>query len=207
MDIVYQYLTAENIQTALMNTVVIFLFLFFFGLMIHVAKTGIHGLLAAILGAKPAFVFVNYLTYPGTIHHELAHALLALVTGAKVTGICLVPRGNTLGSVQMVPRGGVILRSVQNLMSAIAPVLCGCITLYCMFIYGWPLCTQYWHMALFFYLFFSLLLHMDLSAADIKVALSGLPVCAVIVFIILLVSGKTPAEQILQTIANYCHLL
>ena len=207
MNLIYQYLTAQNLQTALLNTAVIFLFLFLFGLMIHVVKNGIHSLLAAMLGAKTAFSAVNYLTYPGTIHHELAHALLAILTGARVTGIRLLPRGKTLGSVDMVPRGGFILQSVQNLMSAIAPVLCGCISLYCLFIYGWPLCNQWWQMVLFFYLFFSLLLHMDLSAADVRVAFSGLPVCAVIVFLILLVSGKTPGQQILHIIANYCHLL
>lgn len=207
MNLIYKYLTAQNLQTAFLNTAVIFLFLFLFGLLIHVVKNGIHSLLAAMLGAKAAFIAVNYLTYPGTIHHELAHALLAIVTGARVTGIRLLPRGRTLGSVDMVPRGGVILQSVQNLLSAIAPVLCGCISLYCLFIYGWPLCTCWWQMALFFYLFFSVLLHMDLSAADIRIALSGLPVCAVIIFLILLVSGKTPGQQILHTIANYCHLL
>lgn len=207
MEIIYQYLTADHLKTALINTIVIFLFIFFFGLMIHVVKNSIHRLLAAVLGSKPAFVFVNYLTYPGTIHHELAHALLAIVTGAKVTGICLVPRGNTLGSVNMVPRGGVVLRSIQNLMSAIAPVLCGCISLYFLFIYGWPLCTQWWQMVIFFYLFFSLLLHMDLSSADIRVAVSGIPVCALIVFVFLLISGKTPGEQILRSIANIIHLL
>ena len=196
------FLTAAKMQTALLNTALIFGLLFFFGLVIHVFKNMIHRLLAVMLGNKAAFIAVNYVTYPGTIHHELSHALLATVTGARVTGIHLVPRGNTLGSVDMIPRGNFIFQSLQNLLTAIAPVLCGCITLYCMIQYGWPHCLLWWHFALFFYLFISILLHMDLSAADIKVALSGLPVCALIVFVIFLVSGSRMGEQIMHSIQN-----
>ena len=197
-----ELLSAENIQTALLNTAVMFALLFFAGLVIHVFKNMIHGLLAVMLGNKAAFIAVNYVTYPGTIHHEISHALLAVVTGARVTGIHLLPRGKTLGSVDMIPRGNFLFQSLQNLLTAIAPVLCGSITLYCMLIYGWPHCLLWWHFALFFYFFISILLHMDLSTADIKVALSGLPVCALIVFVIFLVSGSRMGEQIMHSIQN-----
>ena len=195
-----EYFTAARVQDALLGTVVIFFFMFVFGLMVHVIKNLIHSFLAAILGGRTAFTIVNYVTYPGTIHHELSHAFLAFLTGARVTGIHLVPRGKTLGSVEMIPRGGLILRSLQNLLSAVAPVLCGSISLYLLFIYIWPSCGLWWQMAAFLYIFVSILLHMDLSTADIKVALSGLPVCAAIVFLILLLKDSVWAEQFISIV-------
>jgi hypothetical protein len=41
----------------------------------------------AVTGESFGCLFVNYLTFPGVILHELSHALMAMVTGAKVTHI------------------------------------------------------------------------------------------------------------------------
>ena len=44
-------------------------------------------LLAIPLGPTAAFYMGNYLTFVGTVHHEFSHALVALLTGARVTRI------------------------------------------------------------------------------------------------------------------------
>ena len=56
-------------------------------------------ILAMLIGGRAAFVFRNYLTWPGTVHHEFSHALVAFVTGAKVRRISLIPHGQALGQV------------------------------------------------------------------------------------------------------------
>ena len=44
-------------------------------------------------GTKAADVYDGDLTFLGVIHHELSHAILALLTGAEITGMRLyIPR-------------------------------------------------------------------------------------------------------------------
>ena len=53
-----------------------------------------------ILAPKVAMAMVNYLFMPGVVIHEMAHAFMALVTGAKVTEIALFKKqDDSLGHV------------------------------------------------------------------------------------------------------------
>ena len=69
-------------------------------------------------------------------------------------------------------------------LSSIAPVSLGIVTLYLIGRYLWPACTIIGLRVLVGYLALSIFLHMDLSGQDIRVALNGLPVCLMILFII-----------------------
>ena len=90
-------------------------------------------LLSALLGlidhSGKLFLFIaNTLTFPGVCYHELSHALFAFITGAKIKKIVLYHKQkDTLGSVEMIPRGPLPLKWLQLSFSACAPVITGLI--------------------------------------------------------------------------------
>src|SRR3989304_5104800 len=43
------------------------------------------------------------LMLPGTIVHELSHAAVALLMGARITEFSVIPSGNTLGHIEHTP--------------------------------------------------------------------------------------------------------
>ena len=60
----------------------------------------LYSVTAAFLGDSFTYFIFNRLTFIGVFHHELSHALLATVTGAKVTKIVFFhPDGDRLGYV------------------------------------------------------------------------------------------------------------
>ena len=76
----------------------------------------LYSVTAAFLGDSFTYFIFNRLTFIGVFHHELSHALLATVTGAKVTKIVFFhPDGDRLGYVEYVTRGNIIMRSIQGI--------------------------------------------------------------------------------------------
>lgn len=157
------------------------------GLFIGTITDALTALFVKTFGKNIAFFLRNYLTYPGTIHHELSHALLALLTGAKVKKITLIPRGQELGSATFLPVGNRLTKSLQLTLSSIAPVICGTTSLSLLIIYVWPLCQFSWQYILLGYFLISILLHMNLSNKDVQVAKKGLPICMIILYLIFLI--------------------
>lgn len=129
--------------------------------------------ISLITGPIIAFGIRTYATYIGTVIHEFSHAVFALLTGAKVNKITLVPHGTTLGSVEFTPRGNRFFRGLQQSLSAVAPTLVGTTSLFLLFTKVHPLLTETWHYVLFYYLALSILFHMDLSLADLRNFLEG----------------------------------
>ena len=172
----------EAVVYALMGPVV----LVFLGLLIHYLDLLLTGAIAKATNNTVAFIFRNYLTYPGTVHHELAHALFAFITGAKVLRINLIPRGNRLGSVEFETRGNIFMKAVQLSLSAVAPVICGAVSMFLMIYFILPNCSIAWHYLLFIYIFISIFFHMTMSTQDIRNFLKGFPVCMLILFVIFL---------------------
>lgn len=147
----------------------------------------LYSVTAAFLGGSFTYFIFNRLTFIGVFHHELSHALLATVTGAKVTKIVFFhPDGDRLGYVEYVTRGNIIMRSVQQTMASIAPVFCGALTsagiYYYLTVYGAALVA--WQMVLLWYAFISIILHMTMSSQDFKVMWRGIPVVYIIIFVI-----------------------
>ena len=138
-------------------------------------------LLSALLGlidhSGKLFLFIaNTLTFPGVCYHELSHALFAFITGAKIKKIVLYHKQkDTLGSVEMIPRGPLPLKWLQLSFSACAPVITGLIG-ETIILYSFKIGTlPVWAYILLGFLFFCILLHMDMSGADIKGYLKGIP--------------------------------
>ncbi len=135
-----------------------------------------------IFGARFTNILCNYITFPGTVHHELSHALLAFLTGAKIDHISLFkPDGDSLGSVEYHNRGFFVLRAIQDSMSAIAPILCGAITssaiIYVIHSCDIPIPA----VIALIYILVSIILHMRMSTADIKIMWKGIPVIFILV--------------------------
>lgn len=145
--------------------------------------------LKKLIGSKLTNVLCNYITFPGTVHHELSHALLAFLTGAKIEHISLFkPDGDSLGSVEYHNRGSFILRAIQDSMSAIAPIMCGMLTsgiiIWVLFKSDLPL----WAIIALIYLLISIILHMRMSSADIKIMWKGIPVIFLIALVIVCIT-------------------
>lgn len=160
---------------------------FALGLMIDFIKQIMIRILASFVGGHSAWLIVNRVLLIGTVHHELAHALFAFLTGAKVTEVVPIRfHGRELGHVDFVPRGNIVFRSIQQTLAAVAPVVCGCGTLSALYFLVLPFCTILWQQIIVYVVGISILLHMNMSKQDVKVAWKGLPVCMVLLFVIFL---------------------
>lgn len=128
----------------------------------------------------------NRLTFIGVIHHELSHALLALITGAKIKSCKIFKIENdTLGSVNIIPRGPFLVRLFQQAMTGIAPVVCGSMTLYVIYYYGLYLRPNIdWITVLLGLLAMSISYHMSMSKQDVKVARGGLTIVYLLLVVI-----------------------
>lgn len=174
---------------ALTNTGVIILGIIIIGLLIDLLQQLIGQLIANGFGANFTNVFMNRITFIGVVHHELAHALFALLTGAKIVKVNLFKpdeKTDSLGSVTYAPRGPLILRAIQLSLASIAPVICGFIS--CFLIYKYLLFGAVWKLFVFGFILLCIVIHMNLSTQDIKTALKGLPICMIVMFSIFYVT-------------------
>lgn len=176
----------SNIIEALIYALIGPISLVFIGLLVHYLDLFLTGLIAGLSNNTIAFIIRNYITYPGTVHHELAHAVFATLSGAKVVKINLIPRGTQLGSVEFETRGNIFQKSIQLSLSAIAPVICGAISIFLMLRFIFPMCYLTWHYISFAYILISIFFHMTMSTQDIKNFIKGFPACILILFIIFL---------------------
>ena len=113
-------------------------------------------------------------TFLGVFHHELSHALFALLTGAKINSITLFRishKDGKLGEVKFTPRGLGITQAVQVVLTSIAPMITGVLSLWGLIGYAIPWAGRehgVWVSILLSYLAFSIFMHMSLSGQDIK---------------------------------------
>ncbi len=173
----------------LYNALLIPVLIFGLGLIVEGFGNLLTAVISLFFGGSVAFFVRNRLTFIGTVHHELAHALFATLSGAKVTKIELFHvRGNQLGCVEFYTRGNVVIQALQMTLSSIAPVICGGISL-CLLTWVWRYhCIEEWHYILTGYLFISIFFHMNMSTQDIKNAWKGMPLSIVICYLIFLFS-------------------
>lgn len=175
----------ERLIHGAISTLIIIVAVPLVGLLIEFITMEITKGLAKHMGVSTALFIMNGLTFVGTIHHELSHALYALITGAKVTKIeVFKPQDNRLGCVEFIPRGNWFTKALQLTLSGIAPTVQGFITLCLLGVLFFHLPAILWVQILMGYLMFSIFIHMTMSGADMKAAVKGLPIVMVLVFII-----------------------
>ena len=182
--ILYTELPSYIAIKAAVSTLLLLFLLLAAGWLIRFISDMITGIFAFIGGNKAAFFIRNYLTYAGTVHHELSHALFIVLTGGKVKKITLIPKGRKLGSVEFSCRGNFFFRGLQLSLPALAPVLCGLISLSLMHAFLLPYCLQNWQLALYYYFFISIFFHMTLSRQDMENFWHGLPSLLLLLFLL-----------------------
>lgn len=153
-------------------------------LLISYIVNAINLLILRALPGNSGFAVCRWLTAPGVVIHECSHALLAFLTGAKVTKIVFFgPKGDVLGYVSYKTRGRFLAPAIQQMLASVAPVLIGPLVI-------WGLAELFlitdpvWVKALLIYLVFCVLMHMDLSGQDVRIYLKG---CAVVLIVVALV--------------------
>ena len=159
------------------------------GAILEAVAGGFQYVLGNILHShKLAFGIVNYLFFPGVMIHECAHALLALLTGAKVEEVALFRKqGNSLGHVTYRNRGNAFLVMLQNVFISSAPMYVGAVVLLVIrFVLGNDPEMVLWGRSLLYYLGISVFCHMTMSTADIKIYLRGVPLLIPILFVLIL---------------------
>lgn len=132
-------------------------------------------LLSKVFGVSVAEFICNRLLFLGTVVHELAHALFAFISGAKITKIrCFTLFSkNTLGYVEFCTVGGPFRRSFQLAFASCAPTVVGCAMLMVIF-HAWQLPNISTAFRIFLIYFgFSVADHMSMSDADVKNYMKG----------------------------------
>lgn len=135
MNIIIDFYTRQStsipfgiIGSAIKATFLFLLAMIVLGLIAHGIERLLINLMSVVLGPAFALVFSNYITFPGTILHELSHAAVAFLTGAQVTEIKVFEFSLTaLGHVSYRNRGPKLQREIQDCLTACAPVITGTI--------------------------------------------------------------------------------
>lgn len=133
--------------------------------------------------------WVIFVTFIGVVHHELAHFLLALLSGAKIQSVVLFrlkPKDGNIGEVKFSPRGWNVAQSMQVVLTSVAPMLIGFINLYILFTVVNPLVTGWWQ-AVLFYVEFSIFLNMSLSKQDVKNILTRLGWLLIVLIVLFMI--------------------
>ena len=142
-----------------------------------------------VLGIGPKFSgFIDSkITFIGVIHHELSHMLLAIITGAKVKNFSLFRlSGSNLGEVNIAQRGPFIIRKIQQSLTAVAPVICGAVSIYLLYVFQLNTLEFGLNTGNIISIIIAMHIgyHMTLSKQDVKVAFGGIIVTTLILFIV-----------------------
>ena len=140
-----------------------------------------------------ANAIINYAFFPGVMIHEMSHATLAILTGAKITEIALFKKEeDSLGHVNFKNRGNPVVVALQNIFTSSAPMFVGGAVVYgCFSWIGLLPAGLLWLKILLGYIGVSMFFHMTMSPADIKVYVRGIPFSIAIIFIIAVVLRLT----------------
>lgn len=140
-------------------------------------------LLSRIGGDKLAMFVSNRLTIMGVVVHELAHAGLALLTGAKILEISFWDTGgDSLGHVSYQNRGPKFLHGIQDAFTACAPTVAGLLSAYLIY-RGFSLPDlKWWEVLLLVYAALCTLDHMSMSKPDFRCYFRGIYAPAMIIY-------------------------
>ena len=170
--------------TALTNTVFIIFCILVVGLFMELFQSLLTKIFTRAFGSKFAYTFLNRITFIGVMHHELSHALFTLLTGARIEKMNLFKpdeQAGTLGNVVYSTRGLLPIRCIQYTLISIAPVICGSIT--CTLMVLFVKLDAIWKVLVFGFILLCIVIHMNISKQDLKVALKGFPFCLLLIYL------------------------
>ena len=137
-----------------------------------------------------AYFFVNFVTFPGTFVHEMAHLCFGVITGAEVNEICMFEDdGERLGHISYCTRGPWFMEAVQHSLTAVAPTVVGfglgyfLLKLIFSGEYSGLACVGLW------YLVISLIDHSTMSDTDLEHYFQGVWIFIVPVFLAFFIFG------------------
>lgn len=138
-----------------------------------------------------AYFFVNFLTFPGTFIHEMAHLCFAVITGAEVDEICMFENEDgRLGHISYRTRGPWFMQAVQHSLTAVAPTIVGfslgIFLLRIIFAGGFST----WAYIGLWYLVVSLIDHSTMSDSDLEHYFQGVWIFIVPLFVFFFVVGR-----------------
>lgn len=160
----------------IINTIAVPFLIVLVGIICNCIVQVICEFLSMFLPSSFIYLFLNYLTFPGTICHELAHGLTITILGGKVTEWNLFkPQGNSLGSIVFYTRGSYLMKCLQNSLGSIAPIPVNLCLIQLLYLKALDFKETMGWRVFIIYLMISLFIHLDLSSADIKGIFQGLP--------------------------------
>ena len=137
-----------------------------------------------------AYFFVNFVTFPGTFVHAMAHLCFGVITGAEVNEICMFENdGERLGHISYCTRGPWFMEAVQHSLTAVAPTVVGfglgyfLLKLIFSGEYSSLACVGLW------YLVISLIDHSTMSDTDLEHYFQGVWIFIVPVFLAFFIFG------------------
>ena len=143
-----------------------------------------------VLNHRLAYFFVNYITFPGTFVHEMAHLCFAVITGAEVREISMFESDNgRLGHITYRNRGPWFMKPIQDTLTSVAPTVVGLTIGYFLIRY---LLTAHLSMGitiLLWYLVVSLIDHSTMSNVDLRGYFSGIWIFILPLFLLFFVPG------------------
>lgn len=119
-------------------------------------------------------LFHNILTFPGVVMHECAHAAFALLTGSRVTEICVFETGAYIGHISHYTRGPAAWQAVQMVVISCAPTVVGVVLGYFMLISILSGSNPLWLDILFLYFEVCILNHISMSDVDLQYYISNI---------------------------------
>jgi len=212
-----EQLLSPQLLTPLYGTIFLVVAFMAVGRLLDALCGVVTGLVAGVLGDV---VYWGWGTVflPGTVMHELAHALFIACTGGRVTQIVVredsrhpwvlySARGRApssrvcpggVGHVSYVLRGPYVAKSIQRVLGSIAPTVVGVVCMGALVGVLRDGLDAWWQVALVVYLLLCALAGSTLSSVDVEEMLPGLPVCLVLVYVVLLASGFDPLGAFLS---------
>ena len=137
-----------------------------------------------------AYFFVNFVTFPGTFVHEMAHLCFAVITGAEVNEICMFEDdGDRIGHIGYSVRGPWFIQAVQHTMSAVAPTIVGFALGIVLLRAIWAGGHSIWAYIGLWYLVISLIDHSTMSDTDLEHYFQGVWIFILPLFIFFMVLG------------------
>ncbi len=165
----------KTIFVALAATIISCAFVIIVGYIIDRLERLEFKLITKISSEKKAIFIVERLTFPGTMLHELAHALFAWATGAKIKKVKLLTffDAHRLGYINFQPTGKKSQQRIQMTLTSCAPVLMGFLEIHILILLL-KTAVAPWEQVLLIYLIVSIINHMSMSEQDVKNYLRGL---------------------------------
>jgi hypothetical protein len=168
--------TVSRIVAALTCTTLLSVFVLVIGAVVNWFESFQMRMLRKFFKRKTVIFICNYLTFVGTVLHELAHAFTAWAMGAKITEIRVleIRDDGRLGHVGFKPTGSKTKQKLQCTFVSCAPVISGMILIWLIFrSIRSGFMSPLWQVISWYYII-SIADHMSMSSADRKLYFKGL---------------------------------